>query len=140
MKPLTLQEQETPVVQKTKELCATILEQPGYQQIKQSILDFLQNQEARALYEELCDKQEVLSSKQESGEPISDEEDAAFQALEDKFLSMPVADNFIKAQRQMHKIEKTVSGYVRKTFELGRVPGSEDFESGGCGPSCGCSH
>jgi hypothetical protein len=52
---------------------------------------------------------------------------------------MPVAENFIKAQQQMHKIEKTVSQYVRKTFELGRIPGEDDFPRGGCGPSCGCS-
>jgi len=135
-----IQEQETPVVLKTKELCATILEQPGYAQIKESIVAFLGNNEARALYETLCDKQEELSSKQESGQPITDEEDAAFQALEDKFLANPVAENFIKAQKQMHKIEKTVSQYVRKTFELGRVPVSDDFQSGSCGPSCGCGH
>jgi len=133
-----IQEQETPVVTKTKELCATILEQPGYAQIKESIVAFLRNDEARALYETLCDKQEELSSKQESGQPISDEEDTAFQELEEKFLANPVAENFVKAQKQMHKIEKTVSQYVRKTFELGRVPVSDDFQSGSCGPSCGC--
>jgi cell fate (sporulation/competence/biofilm development) regulator YlbF (YheA/YmcA/DUF963 family) len=137
MKPLTLTE-ETPVITKTKELCETILSQPGYDQIKQSIVDFLHNDEARSLYEKLCDQQEVLSQKQENGETITELEDAEFEKLEQKFLSMPIAENFIKAQRQMHKIEKTVSEYVRKTFELGRVPNSDDFSSGGCGPSCGC--
>lgn len=137
MKPLTIA-QETPLIAKTKELCETILNQPGYAQMKQSILDFLRNDEARGLYEALCDKQEVLSQKQESGQMITEEEDSEFGELEAKFLAMPVAENFIKAQRQMHKIEKTVSEYVRKTFELGRVPNESDFSSGGCGPSCGC--
>lgn len=139
MKPL-IQEKETPVIQRTKELCAAILEQPAYLQMKQHITDFLQHREARALYEELCNMQEALGAKQESGEEITADEDAKFGELEDRFLAMPVADNFIKAQRQMHKIEKTVSGYVRKTFELGRVPTSDDFQEGGCGPSCGCGH
>ncbi|HMO50123.1 MAG TPA: YlbF family regulator [Kiritimatiellia bacterium] len=138
MKPITLAE-ETPVVAKTRELCATILEQPGYQHMKQSILDFLQHDEARSRYETLCDKQEVLHQKHQHGLPITEEEDAEFQRMEQEFLAMPVADAFIKAQRQMHKIEKTVSQYVRKTFELGRVPNADDFSSGGCGPSCGCS-
>ncbi len=137
MKTLSIAE-ETPVITKTKELCETILGQPGYAQMKASIVEFLSNDEARSLYEALCDKQEVLSQKQESGETITEEEDSAFGEMEDKFLAMPVAENFIKAQRQMHKIEKTVSEYVRKTFELGRVPQSEDFSSGSCGPSCGC--
>ncbi|HMO05823.1 MAG TPA: YlbF family regulator [Kiritimatiellia bacterium] len=137
MKPLSIA-QETPLIAKTKELCATILEQPGYAQMKQHIIDFLRNEEARGLYETLCDRQEVLSQKQENGQMITEEEDNAFGELEEKFLAMPVAENFIKAQRQMHKIEKTVSEYVRKTFELGRVPEESDFSSGSCGPSCGC--
>lgn len=137
MKTLSIAE-ETPVITKTKELCETILSQPGYAQMKASIVEFLSNDEARSLYETLCEKQEVLSQKQEKGEVITEEEDSAFGVMEDTFLAMPVADNFIKAQRQMHKIEKTVSEYVRKTFELGRVPQSEDFSSGSCGPSCGC--
>ena len=137
MKPLSIAE-ETPVITKTKELCETILSQPGYAQMKASIVEFLSNDEARSLYETLCDHQEKLSQKQEQGQMISEEEDNAFGELEDKFLAMPIAENFIEAQRQMHKIEKTVTEYVRKTFELGRVPQAEDFSSGSCGPSCGC--
>ena len=139
MKPLTIAE-DTPVVAKTKELCQTILNQPGYDQIKQGILDFLRHDEARQLYEKLCDMQETLGAKQDQGQMISEAEEAEFDALEQRFLSMPVAESFIKAQRQMHKIEKTVAEYVRKTFELGRVPVADDFSSGGCGPSCGCGH
>ncbi|HMP90385.1 MAG TPA: YlbF family regulator [Kiritimatiellia bacterium] len=139
MKPLAIAE-DTPVVAKTKELCETILNQPGYTQIKESILAFLQDENARSMYENLCNLQETLVQKHESGQPISPEEDAEFERLEKEFTSHPVSGNFIKAQRQMHKIEKTVSEYVRKTFELGRVPNSDDFSSGGCGPSCGCSH
>jgi len=138
MKPIALAE-ETPVITKTKELCATILDQPGYAQMKQSILDFLQHEEARALYEQLCDKQDTLQAKHQDGEPISEQEEEAFARMEKTFMAMPVADAFIKAQRQMHKIEKTVAQYVRKTFELGRVPSPDDFSGGGCGPSCGCS-
>ena len=139
MKSLPIAE-ETPVIAKTRELCETILGQPGYAQIKESIMAFLSDDHARTLYEKLCDQQEVLSDKQERGLPISAEEDAEFDRMEKEFIAMPVAEQFIKAQRQMHKIEKTVSEYVRKTFELGRVPLESDFSSGSCGPSCGCSN
>ena len=138
MKPLEL-EQETPVIQKTKELCSTILSQPGYEEIKDSITTFLENDEARGMYEELCDKQEELSGKQQAGAPVTAEEEAAFAEMENKFVSMPIAANFIKAQQDMDKMEKAVSSYVRKTFELGRVPTNDDFQSGGCGSGCGCS-
>jgi len=147
MKPLILvDEKETPVIAKTRELCATILSQPAYAQMKQSIMDFMENDDARILYENLCDKQEELHQKHSQGMPITEEEDAEFEAMEKRFMAMPVASAFINTQRQMQKIEKTVAKYVRKTFELGRVPSESDFSSGGgcCGGSsgggggCGC--
>lgn len=141
MKPLNLiEEQETPLITKTKELCETILSQPGYQTMKQHIMDFMHHDEARILYENLCDKQEELHNKHSQGAPITAEEDAEFNDMEKRFLAMPVAANFIHAQRQMQKIEKTVAKYVRRTFELGRVPESSEMSSGcGCGGgSCGC--
>ena len=39
-----------------------------------------------------------------------------------------------------HKIQESVMSYVTKTFELGRVPAAEDFDSGSCGTGCGCAH
>lgn len=141
MKPLNLSEEtETPLISKTKELCATILAQPGYEQMKQAILEFMHHDEARILYENLCDMQEQLHGKFDEGLPVPPEEEAEFKSMEQRFLAMPVAGAFIKAQRQMQNIEKTVANYVRRTFELGRVPGPDDLGGGcGCGgSSCGC--
>ncbi len=129
--------EDSPVIVKTRELCATILEQPGYARLKESIVAFLKDEEARKAYEALCDKQDELHGKQDQGLPITEEDDNAFEKLETAFMEMPVADGFIKAQQQMHQIEKTIAKYVRKTFELGRVPAADDL-AGGCGPSCGC--
>jgi hypothetical protein len=33
-----------------------------------------------------------------------------------------------------------VNRYVTRTFELGRLPAPEDFESCACDSGCGCSH
>jgi hypothetical protein len=38
----------------------------------------------------------------------------------------------------MHKMQDSVSKYVSKTLELGRVPAAEEMESGSCGSGCGC--
>jgi hypothetical protein len=46
----------------------------------------------------------------------------------------------VGAQQAIHKMQETVTQYVAKTYELGRIPGTEDFDSGGCGHGCGCSH
>lgn len=138
MKPLVLVQEDTPVVKSTKALCQTILDQPAYQEMRGAIQAFLSQPAMRAHYQRLCDKQEALHQKHEEGQEISEEDIADFEKDESAFLASPLAQDFIKAQRAMHKIEQTVSSYVRKTFELGRMPLDEDFESGSCGPSCGC--
>jgi cell fate (sporulation/competence/biofilm development) regulator YlbF (YheA/YmcA/DUF963 family) len=135
------QAEETPIVFKTKELCQTILDQPAYQELRRQISVFLQNRDAVEQYRRLCDKQDVLQSKQEEGQSISTGEMADFEQEEKAFLANPLAAAFIDAQRQMHKIEQTVAQYVRRTFELGRLPESGDFGDEGCGcgsGGCGC--
>ena len=138
MKPVSLQTEDTPVVRKTKELCQTILDQPGYQSIKKTIQAFLADAGMSAHYQRLCDKQDALHQKHEQGGMISDVEVADFEKDETEFLANPLAQEFIDAQRQMHHIEHTIASYVRKTFELGRLPAEADLSEGGCGPSCGC--
>ncbi len=138
MKAIPMADQ-SPIVTKTVELCQTILDQPAYQNLKKDILAFLEDQDARRVYEKLCDMQEELHGKQHAGQQVTEEEFEAFQSVEKEFLAMPVATKFIEAQRQMQKIEETVSTYVRRTFELGRVPDEDDMpSSGGCGSGCGC--
>lgn len=138
MKPLLITQEETPVIRKTRELCQTILDQPAYQEIKRTIQEFLADAGLRDHYQRLCDKQDMLHEKHDNGLPVTDEEIAEFERDESSFLANPVAQKFIESQRAMHKIEKTVSSYVRKTFELGRLPVDDDFQGGGCGPTCGC--
>jgi cell fate (sporulation/competence/biofilm development) regulator YlbF (YheA/YmcA/DUF963 family) len=130
-------EQESPVVAKIRDLCQAILDQPSYGGLRASIDAFLSDAAARDQYGRLCDRQEKLHEKQHQGLPISDEELETFGREEEAFLSNPLAQDFIEAQRQMQKVEWTVTDYIRKTFELNRVPGPEDVEDG-CGPSCGC--
>src|SRR5262245_35770879 len=130
----------SPLIDKTRELCQTILNQPEYQAIRQQIEAFMGSEDAKAQYQLLSEKGEYLQHKQNQGVRLSDEEVAAFEQERERFFSNPVARGFADAQQQMHKMQETVSQYVGKTFELGRVPEPDDFSSGGCGPSCGCGH
>lgn len=129
----------SPVIAKTVELCQTILDQPAYEEMREVIAAFLRNETLRDHYEKLCDLQETLHHKQDEGGEVTDDELAAFEALEREFLSAPETAPFIEAQQKMHQIEQTVMDYLRKTFELGRVPTEADLEAKeGCGPGCGC--
>ena len=134
------QTEESVVIQKTKELCQAILEQPEVRAMRKNIEAFMANDQARTQYEALMTQGETLHEKQHSGTPLSETEVADFEKMRKNFLANPVARGFLDAQEEMQKIHKSVSQYVSKTFELGRVPAEDDLEHGSCGEGCGCSH
>jgi cell fate (sporulation/competence/biofilm development) regulator YlbF (YheA/YmcA/DUF963 family) len=136
--PTTLE--ETPVLQKTRELCQTILDQPNMQSIRQRIDTFMADDKTRAQYDGLMEKGQVLQQKQQQSLPLSGEEIADFEKHRDALLQNPVARNFLDAQEELHDVQHSVQQYVTKTLELGRLPTEEDLNSGGCGHGCGCGH
>lgn len=128
------------VIQKTRELCQTIVDQPEFRSIRQRVDIFLSNEAAKSQYQLVAEKGDALQQKQQVGMPLSSDEIGEFEKNRDALLNNPVARNFLEAQQEMHKLQESVMQYVAKTFELGRVPSVEDFPSGGCGPTCGCGH
>jgi len=131
---------ENAVIEKTRELCETILNQPEYQKIRKDVDAFLNDEQAQAAYQLLSSKGEYLQHKQAQNLPLSGEEIAEYESHRESFFSNPVAKEFVGAQQAIHKMQETVAQYVAKTYELGRVPGAEDMDSGGCGSGCGCHH
>ena len=132
--------EETAIIQSTKELCQTIIDQPEFRQIRTRIDAFMGDDTAKNQYQLVMEKGDALQHKQQTGMPLDNNEIAEFEKNRELLLNNPVAANFLTAQQQMHKIQESVMQYVSKTFELGRVPTMEDFPAEGCGPSCGCGH
>ena len=130
--------EETIVIQKTRDLCQTIIEQPEFIQIRERIDAFMGDDAAKTQYQALMEKGDALQHKQQTGMPLDNAEIAEFEKNRESLLNNPVAANFLTAQQQMHKIQESVMQYVSKTFELGRVPESEDFPAESCGSGCGC--
>ena len=130
----------SPVVQKTRELCQSILDQPEVQTIRRHVETFMANDKLRGQYDALMVKGQNLQQKQQAGLPLDGAEITDFEQLRESFLNNPVAKGFLDAQEEMHKMQQSVSEYVSKTFELGRVPGENDLESDSCGHGCGCHH
>ncbi|MBI4659524.1 MAG: YlbF family regulator [Verrucomicrobia bacterium] len=128
------------ILQKTRELCQTILDQPEFQTIRQQIDSFMANDEVKLQYQLLSERGEYLRHKQHQGLALSDEEIGDFETQREQFVNNPVARGFLDAQQEMHKVQESVGQYVNKTFELGRLPNPEDFDSGSCGHGCGCQH
>jgi cell fate (sporulation/competence/biofilm development) regulator YlbF (YheA/YmcA/DUF963 family) len=134
------QTEQNAVVEKTRELCSTILAQPNMGSIRQRIDAFMSDEKARGQYETVVQKGQVLNEKQQQSLPLSGEEISDFEQQREALLSNPVARGFLDAQEAMHKIQDSVQKYVSKTLELGRLPQPEDFDSGSCGHGCSCHH
>jgi cell fate (sporulation/competence/biofilm development) regulator YlbF (YheA/YmcA/DUF963 family) len=132
-------EMDEPVIlQKTLELCQTIVDQPEFVDMRQRIDAFLADEQAQAQYQSVVQKSERLQHKQQSGGPLNNDEISEFETDRDTLLNSPVAKGFLDAQQQMQRVQSSVTKYVTKTFELGRVPEPEDFDT--CGHGCSCGH
>jgi cell fate (sporulation/competence/biofilm development) regulator YlbF (YheA/YmcA/DUF963 family) len=131
---------EDAILQKTRELCETIVQQPEFQGIRRQVDSFMADAKAQQQYESLSEKGRHLHHKQQQGLQLAPAEIAAFDAEREALLRNPVAKGFVDAQEAMHHMQEEVNQFLSKTFELGRVPTSEDLESGSCGSGCGCHH
>ena len=131
---------ETPVMQKTRELCQTILDQPNMQSIRQRIDAFMGDDKTRSQYDDLVNKGQALQQKQQMSVALTGEEIAEFEKHRDALMNNAVARNFMDAQEELHQMQQSVHQYVNKTLELGRLPTEEDLSSGSCGHGCGCGH
>jgi len=127
------------VVEKTRELCSTILAQPGMSSIRKNIDSFMADEKSRADYESLMAKGQALHEKQHRSLPLSGEEIGEFEKHRETVLNNPVARGFLDAQEALHHLQESIQTQISKTLELGRLPSAEDLE-GSCGHGCGCKH
>ena len=132
--------EETPVMQKTKELCQAILDQPNMQSIRQRVDAFMGDEQTRGQYDALMTKGQALQQKQQMSMPLSAEEIADFEQSREKLLGNSVARGFLDAQEELHQVQESIQQYITKTIELGRMPSDEEMSGGSCGHGCGCSH
>jgi cell fate (sporulation/competence/biofilm development) regulator YlbF (YheA/YmcA/DUF963 family) len=138
---MTTTTEETVIMQKTRELCDTIVAQPEFQALQSQVARFLNDEQAKSQYQAVVERGELLQQKQQMGAPLEDNEIAEFNKHRDVLINNPVARGFLDAQQAMQDVQKTIGQYVAKTFELGRTPTDDDM-SGCCSDhgGCGCSH
>jgi cell fate (sporulation/competence/biofilm development) regulator YlbF (YheA/YmcA/DUF963 family) len=128
----------TVVLDKTRELCQTIVGQPAFRNVRTSIDRFLADDQAREQYQLVAEKGEQLMHKQHQGLHLTNEEISDYERHRESLVGNPVARDFLAAQEQIQRVQETVTRYVAKTLELGRVPEEDDFLS--CAPGCKCGH
>jgi cell fate (sporulation/competence/biofilm development) regulator YlbF (YheA/YmcA/DUF963 family) len=133
--------EQSPILEKTRELCQAILDQPTIQSVRQRITTFMGDDQSRALYDDLVNKGQALQQKQQMSLPLSGEEIADFEQHRDALMKNPIARDFIDAQEELHQVQHSIQQYVTKTLELGRLPTESELDAC-CGShgGCGCSH
>jgi cell fate (sporulation/competence/biofilm development) regulator YlbF (YheA/YmcA/DUF963 family) len=131
---------ESEITRKTRELCQTILDHPDTRAALKRIENFMADAKAREQYDGVMAKGQELQQKQQQSVTLTGKEISDFEKDRDALLRNPVARGFLDAQEELHQVHASVSQYVTKTLELGRVPEESDLESGGCGHGCGCGH
>jgi cell fate (sporulation/competence/biofilm development) regulator YlbF (YheA/YmcA/DUF963 family) len=124
------------VLDKTRELCQTIVSQPEFLELRRDVDTFLADDQARDLYRSVAEKGQSLHQRQHAGETLDQTEVAEFERQREALMNSTVARRFIDAQERMQGIHETVGRYVMKSLELGRVPEPDDFD--GCGHGCSC--
>jgi cell fate (sporulation/competence/biofilm development) regulator YlbF (YheA/YmcA/DUF963 family) len=134
---MSLTANDSPILQKTRELCQSILDHPDFKTVRTRIDAFMGDDSAKTEYQSLMEQGDSLTHKQQQGVRLSQDEISAYESQRDKVVNNPVSAGFIQAQQEVHEIQESVNKYLSKTLELGRVPSAEDMD-GGCGHGCGC--
>lgn len=138
---------DSAVMAKTKELCATIAGDSQFKTLQASVERFLDDDSARLQYQSVHERGEELHHKQHAGVELGAAEIREFEAARDSLFQNEVARGFLEAQRELETLQRSISKYIGLTLELGRVPDADDFAeaegSGGCcggggGGGCGC--
>lgn len=137
--------EDSAVISKTKELCATIVKDPAFQQLQADVERFLNDDAAKLQYQSVHERGEELHHKQHAGIELGAAEIREFEAARDALFANPIAADFLAAQRELEGLQKLIGKYVASTIENGEVPSAEDLVSsgGGCcgghgGGGCGC--
>ena len=128
-----------PIAEGTNQLCEAIVSQEGFAELYKKIDAFINDEKLKYEYGMLNDRGALLQQKQQAGMEIAEDEMADFEKLREEFMANPVATQFLEAQEEVQKVEDRIRQVIAKTFEIGRVPQSEDFDfcSDGFG-NCGC--
>lgn len=131
--------EQSTIVQKTRDLCQSILDHPDFQSLRKDIDTFMADESAKGEYQRLVERSEELHHKQHQGVKLTQEEIDGYENHRQKVVSNPLAAGFIRAQQEVHQMQDSINKYLNKTFELGRVPSEEELQDGGsCGSGCGC--
>ncbi len=138
---MSIANEDSAVITKTKELCAQIVSDPSFLKLQAQVERFLADDSAKLQYQSVHERGEELHHKQQAGVELGASEIREFESSRDSLFENQIAVDFMSAQRELEGLQKVIGKYVGGSIELGRVPTAEDMaDKGGCcgGGGCGC--
>src|SRR5260370_8534608 len=107
---------ESGIIQKTLELCQTILEQPEFQVTRRQIDSFMADEQAQTQYQLVMQKGDLLQHKQQMGLPLTNEEILEFEQQRDALVNNAVAQGFFAAQHHMPAAQESLAQHLSNTL------------------------
>lgn len=127
--------ESTPVLDKTRELCESIVQDSSFKKLQQDVEAFLNDEQAKLSYQSVHQRGEELHQKQASGVELSKTEIKEFEEARESLLNNELVTNFLSAKQELESLQRMIGQHVGMTMEMGRVPSPEEVAhemGGGC--------
>lgn len=127
--------ESTPVLDKTRELCESIVQDSSFRKLQQDVEAFLNDEQAKLSYQSVHQRGEELHQKQASGVELSKTEIKEFEDARESLLNNELVTKFLAAKQELESLQRMIGQHVGMTMEMGRVPSPEEVAhemGGGC--------
>jgi cell fate (sporulation/competence/biofilm development) regulator YlbF (YheA/YmcA/DUF963 family) len=128
----------TTIEDKTKELCQLVLEDAKFTAAREKITTFLADTDAQEAYSALHQKGHAMHQMQHEGTQPAESDMAELNGLKQAAADNEVTAGFMDAEGELNEIFSTVTKYLQKTLQLGKMPEASDFEDSDCCSEGGC--
>ncbi len=127
--------ESTSVLDKTRELCESIVQDSSFKKLQQDVEAFLNDEQAKLSYQSVHQRGEELHQKQASGVELSKTEIKEFEDARESLLNNELVTKFLAAKQELESLQRMIGQHVGMTMEMGRVPSPEEVAhemGGGC--------
>ncbi len=116
-----------PITQKLIELCETIATDDRFNQYRDRVINFIDNEGKYPEYFKLLAYQEELESKKHGGDDISEEESNKLAELGAAAFANKDVVAFMEAQDALEQIQDLVNNSLNFVMDNGRAPSTKEI-------------
>lgn len=126
------------VEEKARELCEFVVSQDGYQEARNRVEAFMEDDGAKDLYRAWQEKGAEMHHRSHQGIEPGAPDVEELERLKGEVMGNQAAMGFVNAEGEMNQIFETVTTLLQKSLQLGHVPTAEELKASECCNSGGC--